>query len=92
LVRVWGVGEVYRNRTVGLPPAVLNSRWGIIYFNNCFTRTSGGAGDHIDLWNGTQYMNQVFRIGAGGNAGPADDLFSRSNRPGYYIRFFWLLA
>jgi Type VI secretion system (T6SS), amidase effector protein 4 len=85
LTDVWdtgqrGTGSEIRARIAGLP--------GIIYFNNCFARTQGGArtGDHIDLWDGTQYYNQILAVGAGGNARAGTDLFSRAD----FVRFFWL--
>lgn len=62
---------------------------GIVYFNNCFKRKKTDTsmqGDHIDLWTGTKYYNQVIHVGAGGDAGAKADLFSRAD----YVRFFWL--
>jgi hypothetical protein len=94
LVRLWGPGAEYRDRTVGLALANMIGRWGIVYFNNCFTRSGqqNPTGDHIDLWDGHRYMNQRLAVGAGGNAGAQTDLFSRSANRGYYIRFFALSA
>ena len=68
----------------GVRRGTLSGRRGIIYFNNCFAREAGGAqtGDHIDLWNGTNYYNEIFGGGAtGADVGP---LFDRCN----WIRFF----
>src|SRR3954463_6617804 len=40
---------------------------GIVYFNNCFAREAGGpqVGDHIDLFTGSQYYNQIIHPQAG---------------------------
>lgn len=93
LVGLWGEGEIFRGPS-GAPiaAAMIRGRWGILYFNNCFTRrgSSRASGDHIDLWNGTNYMNQLYGIGAGGDATARDSLFDRSGNSGYYIRFFSL--
>jgi hypothetical protein len=94
LVRVWGPGELFTSQLTDVGRAIIGGRWGIIYFNNCFTRLGQRLprGDHIDLWTGTQYMNQVLCIGAGGNAAAQTDLFGRSSNRGYYMRFFFLPA
>jgi Type VI secretion system (T6SS), amidase effector protein 4 len=85
IMQMWDAGQrdsgsEIRSRIAGLP--------GIIYFNNCFARTEGGArtGDHIDLWNGSQIYNQVLGISAGGSVAAGTDLFSRAS----FVRFFWL--
>jgi hypothetical protein len=92
LVKLWGPGDVFRGRAATGAASSLTGRLGIIYFNNCFTKRgqSQAGGDHIDLWNGSNYLNMLLGIGAGGNAGARDDLFSRSGNSGYYIRFFVL--
>jgi hypothetical protein len=90
LVRLWGDGEYYPRRAGATMAAyMMRGRWGIVYFNNCFTRrgSTRARGDHIDLWNGANYMNQLYGIGAGGDASAADSLFSRSGNSGYYVRF-----
>jgi Type VI secretion system (T6SS), amidase effector protein 4 len=77
-----GAGGDIRTQIAGTP--------GIVYFNNCFHRGTDAegtnTGDHIDLWNGTNYYNQILGIGAGGNARAGTDLFSRAS----YVRYFWL--
>ncbi|WP_299473857.1 T6SS effector amidase Tae4 family protein [uncultured Roseibium sp.] len=35
----------------------LTDRPGIIYFEDCFERADGSAGDHIDFWDGSRVMN-----------------------------------
>lgn len=87
LISVWdtglrGSGDSVRSQIANTP--------GVIYFNNCFHRRTDAegtnTGDHIDLWDGTQYYNQILGIGAGGNARAGTDLFSRAS----FVRFFWL--
>lgn len=59
----------------------LRGQRGIIYFDNCFTRSgqSSKRGDHIDLWTGSNYYNEVISVGAGGDAGVNARLFRRSD-------------
>ena len=89
LISVWDTGLSDRGRVVR---AQITDTPGVIYFNNCFHRRTDAegtnSGDHIDLWDGTQYYNQILGIGAGGNARAGTDLFSRAS----YVRFFWLPA
>ncbi|WP_373331235.1 type VI secretion system amidase effector protein Tae4 [Salmonirosea aquatica] len=67
---------------------LLQNRKGIIYFNDCFRREDGSAGDHIDLWNGSVYFNQVNNLPAGAeDPRSSGNLFGRSNRV-----WFWGLA
>ncbi|HVE57504.1 MAG TPA: T6SS effector amidase Tae4 family protein [Pyrinomonadaceae bacterium] len=70
--------------------AQIASTPGIVYFDSCFHRHTDAegrnTGNHIDLWNGAQYYNQILDIGAGGTARARTDLFSRAS----YVRFFWL--
>lgn len=51
---------------------------GVVYFKDCFTRGSQKQkrGDHIDIWNGGQYGNELLGIDAAGRSGASDDLFS----------------
>lgn len=69
--------------------AQIRGKRGIVYFNDCFRR--GGStvqtGDHIDLFNGTQYYNQVLHPRAGGDETTGGDLFGRSNQV-----WFWELV
>lgn len=64
----------------------LSCQRGIIYFNNCFRRANGSAGDHIDLWDGCEYWNQKLGISAGGGVDSSANLFNRSDG----VRFFVL--
>jgi len=45
-----------------------------------------GRGDHIDLWDGEHYYNQLLRVSAGGTARVGTDLFAAAS----FVRFFWL--
>lgn len=87
LLRVWDTG--LRGSGSEIKSQIADAK-GIIYFNNCFHRRTDGeganSGDHIDLWNGANYYNQILGIGAGGNARAGTDLFSRAS----FVRFFWL--
>jgi len=53
---------------------------GVVYFKNCFTRGSQKQkrGDHIDVWNGSQYGNELLGIDAAGRSSTSEDLFSRA--------------
>jgi hypothetical protein len=54
---------------------------GIVYFNNCFRREGEATaqGDHIDLFNGAQYFNQILRPRAAGDETTGGDLFGRAD-------------
>jgi hypothetical protein len=81
LRQIWGPPEQFRGRTLHNAQTSLQNRRGIIYFNNCFRRARGGpmVGDHIDLWTGTQYYNQIIHVGAGGDARAGASLFTRAD-------------
>jgi hypothetical protein len=87
LTTVWDTGLRGSGATIR---AQIADSPGVVYFNNCFHRRTDAegtnTGDHIDLWDGTQYYNQILGIGAGGNARAGTDLFSRAS----FVRFFWL--
>ena len=53
---------------------------GVVYFKNCFTRGNQKQkrGDHIDIWNGSQYGNELLGIDAAGRSSAREDLFSRA--------------
>jgi len=65
----------------------VSGRTGILYFNDCFKRDDGSAGDHIDLFDGSKYYNQILHPKAGGNESSIGNLFAASNRV-----WFWQLA
>jgi hypothetical protein len=81
LARMWGEPERFVGRSVNSARDRLLGRTGVVYFNDCFRRAAGGpqTGDHIDLWTGQNYYNQIIRVGAGGDAGAGASLFERAD-------------
>jgi peptidoglycan hydrolase-like protein with peptidoglycan-binding domain len=69
----------------------LSGRAGIIYFEDCFRRTDGTAGDHIDFWDGSRVMNDRLNYNGPGERdagdGPSSSRWFR-NIP----RELWFLA
>ena len=67
----------------------IRGQTGIVYFNNCFTRqgATAQAGDHIDLFNGQSYYNNINRTEAGGDATTGGNLFGRADEV-----WFWRVA
>jgi hypothetical protein len=86
LTRIWGAPERWRGGSVNSAAADLAGRTGIVYFNNCFQREGQAArtGDHIDLWNGRTYYNQIIHVGAGGDAAAGTPLFGRSDEVWFF--------
>jgi hypothetical protein len=82
LIRVWNPGIRWRGSDI---LTQIQGRSGIVYFNNCFHRSSDpdgtNRGDHIDLWDGSQIYNQILGVTDDG-----DNLFGRAD----YVRFFAL--
>jgi hypothetical protein len=64
----------------------IRGQTGIVYFNNCFERAGSGIrqGDHIDLFNGQQYYNQILHPRAGGTESTVGNLFGAADQ----IRFW----
>ncbi len=91
LKTLWGYPVVFRSN-LNTVTRELSNRKGIIYFNNCFHRSEdpegSRQGDHIDLWNGSHYYNQLYNIRAGMedrlSSGP---LFTRSNSVWFFELF-----
>ncbi len=69
----------------------ITGQTGIVYFNNCFIRDGSTAqvGDHIDLFNGQNYFNDVNGVLAGGNesVGRVNYLFGSADQV-----WFWPLS
>lgn len=82
LKRMWGAPREFRGATLAGAAAAIAGQRGVIYFNNCFTRKGSEhrTGDHIDLWTGDKYYNQIIHVGAGGDAGARAALFDRADR------------
>lgn len=74
---MWGTPEIWRGGQTTSAEEAMRPRTGVVYFDNCFTRSGQEhrTGDHIDLWNGTQYYNQLIHVGAGGDASAGARLF-----------------
>ena len=82
LSRMWGEPEKFRGSAAHSANETLAERRGVIYFNNCFKRKKTDTvrkGDHIDLWTGSQYYNNIIHVGAGGDARSGARLFRRSD-------------
>ena len=87
LEAMWSTTHSFRGRANARSAfETLSGQRGIIYFNDCFRRKNGSAGDHIDLWDGCEYWNQKLGISAGGGVDSRANLFNRSNG----VRFFVL--
>ncbi len=86
LRNLWGPPERFRGRSVNTAAAAIAGRNGIVYFDNCFTREGEetATGDHIDLWNGSTYYNQIIHVGAGGDARAGTPLFGRSQEVWFF--------
>ncbi|POF29586.1 T6SS effector amidase Tae4 family protein [Roseibium marinum] len=71
-------------RTLSGPP-------GIIYFEDCFRRSDGTSGDHIDFWDGSRVMNDRLNYNGPGEReageGPSSRRWFRNIR-----RNLWFLA
>lgn len=56
---------------------------GILFFENCFKRYKKDKtkkGDHIDIWNGVNYGNEMIGTDAAGRTGRGEDLFSKASK------------
>ncbi len=75
-----GCGSAYEN---------ISKKTGIVYFNHCFTRAGEQHkhGDHIDLFDGEKYYNQIIHPRAGGNESKVGSMFSAAD-----LVWFWQLA
>ncbi len=83
---MWSATQEFRGRRGSRDAfATLSGRRGIIYFNDCFRRRNGSAGDHIDLWDGSEYWNQKLGISAGGGLEASTNLFNRSNAVKFFV-------
>lgn len=62
----------------------ISGRPGIIYFEDCFERSDGSAGDHIDFWDGSRVMNDRLNYNGPGEReageGPSSDRWFRNIR------------
>ena len=81
LERKLGTPTKYRHQEHELAVQQLQGQQGIIYFDNCYRRRGSASkqGDHIDLWVGDRYFNQILHVSAGGNSRPDAHLFGQAN-------------
>lgn len=97
LSRVWGPARLYSGDRLGRAREELTSINGVIFFKDCFVRTRDRnqtpdgetppqRGDHIDLWTGSMYFNQIIHAPIGGNAGSDAPMFSMASEV-----WFWKL-
>ncbi len=86
LSQSWGAPERFGGDAVNSAPFVLNGRKGVIYFDNCFVRSGSTkkTGDHIDLWTGETYYNEVIKVSAGGSAQVGTPLFGESREVWFF--------
>ena len=80
---IWGTTcQVFRDTS--LASASMTGRHGIVYFENCFHRSTDprgvNRGDHIDLWDGTEFWNIKLGKSAGGGLNSDAPLFDRASQ------------
>jgi hypothetical protein len=76
---LWGRGEVFKTN-MGNIASRLGGRKGIVFFENC-----SKPGDHIDLWNGKKYYNDIINVPAHlGDRIPHTQLFNRSDQVWFF--------
>lgn len=72
LVYKWGQPITYRRADEKrLARQALKGRFGVVWFSQCYRAEKGNLSDHIDMWNGYHYMNELLKE-------PARDFFSTS--------------
>ena len=81
LQRKLGTPTKFRHQDHASAVRQLQGQQGIIYFDNCYRRRGRSAkqGDHIDLWVGDRYFNQILHVSAGGNSRPDAHLFEQAD-------------
>lgn len=86
LAQMWGAPEKYVGDGVNSAAFALTGRRGVIYFDNCFIRkgSTKKTGDHIDLWTGKTYYNEIIKVSAGGSAQVGTPLFGESKEVWFY--------
>lgn len=65
----FGLTRRFKGRALREAKKSLSGQRGIIYFDDCFKRDDGSAGDHIDIWDGRRYFNEVISEDAAGRRG-----------------------
>jgi len=74
--------QEFRGASLSQARPRISGRRGIVYFNNCFQRRgqTGRRGDHIDLWTGNEYFNQVLNAPPGRGASADAALFETADK------------
>ncbi|REJ77944.1 MAG: hypothetical protein DWQ47_16430 [Acidobacteria bacterium] len=82
----WGPPIKFAGGGVESAPFVFHRRKGVIYFDNCFIRKgqTKKTGDHIDLWTGITYYNEIIKVSAGGSAQVGTPLFGESKEVWFF--------
>jgi hypothetical protein len=60
---------------------------GIVFFKNCFRSGGRGGpktGDHIDIFNGKDYFNELLHVSAGGGTSASTDLFGTAEQVWFF--------
>lgn len=88
LKKFWGNPVIFVNN-LELAARSLYRKTGVIYFQDCFQREGDPEGsrngDHIDLWNGYRYYNQIYNLRAGmEDQLSSGSLFARSKMIWFY--------
>jgi hypothetical protein len=83
---IWGAPLIFVGSTLATAEAALFKRRGVIFFRNCFVRegSTDQEGDHIDLWTGVKYFNDVIHAPAGGSAGAGARLFGLADQVWFF--------
>jgi len=89
LSKLWGKPLKFSNKKGA---SMLRNKKGIVYFNNCFHRSGDPEkvlrGDHIDLWNGSVYYNQLYGIPTGAEDRlSTGDMFARADQVWFFQLF-----
>lgn len=75
LKKEWGPPISFRGKAKEIAEGIIRGKKGVIYFNNC-----SGTGDHIDLWSGMEFYNQILGISAHAGYSSKRNLFAKSDR------------
>lgn len=75
----WGPPFFFHRKNVKTAQSAISGKRGVIYFNNC-----SGTGDHIDLWTGFEFYNQILGLSAHVGYSGKRNLFLKSDKI-----YFW---
>ena len=74
LKKEWGPPISFRGKAKEIAQGIISGKRGVLYFNNC-----SGTGDHIDLWNGAEFYNQILGVSAHVGYSSKRNLFYKSD-------------